>query len=320
MYKWPGSPSPRAKPHQQADHNEFLAWKQSVADYSEMITWETTSASEQHIFNKISMLEENDYTEGVPEEDELHDLVGEVFAAVEERIEICRDGYPFQLNSVGTSLQSRPDPDNPQQLIYKYLLLATRLDMSENRTHASLDGTALFEELCAEAAGNYFGENSRHFVFGTANGMNNFQNKVDHLCESLGEGGKFRSHDQRAPTAKDDGLDIAVWTPFTDRRPGKLIGFGQCKTGTSYADSFTRLQPDAFCKNWFDSMPTVTPVPMFFVAEALLNEGWYQQSNYAGILLDRCRILEFCGNISDSLIQKLKSWTSAAAKSAGLPG
>ena len=318
MFNWPGTPSPRAKGHETADYNEFLIWKQEIADFSELISWQEDLSSDQFISSQLSKLDENDYTDGVPEEDGLIELVGEAFNAVQERAEVCGDGYPFLLESDGNVLQTRPGAVNAQHIVYKFLLLATRLNMATNRQHAELDGTVLFEELCVEVARNYFGENSIPFLFGTANGMDNFQDKVNRLCNCLGEGGQFRNPGNRTPTAKDDGLDIAVWNPFVDRRPGKLIGFGQCKTGTNYEDYFTRLQPEAFCKNWFETMPTVTPVRMFFVAESLLHEGWYQKSNLAGILLDRCRIIEYCNEIPSETLSRLTTWTKAAAQNTGI--
>ena len=318
MFMWPGTPSPRAKGNETADYNELLIWKEEIADFSELVSWQTDLSSDQYISNQLSKLDENDYTDGVPVEDDLVELVGEAFAAVQERAEICGDGYPFQLDSSGNVLQPRPGAANAQHVVYKYLLLATRLNMSTNKKHAELDGTVLFEELCAEVARSYFGQKSIPFLFGTANGMDKFEDKVDKLCYNLGEGGRFRNIDKRTPTAKDDGLDVAVWTPFSDRKPGKLIGFAQCKTGTNYGDAFTRLQPEAFCKNWFETMPSVPPVRMFFVAEALRREGWYQKANLAGILLDRCRIIEFCNEISSVTLTKLTTWTEAAAYNTGI--
>ena len=318
MFNWPGTPSPRAKGTETADYNEFLIWKQEIADFSELKTWQGDLSSDLQISNHLSKLDEYDYTEGVPEEDELHELVGEAFAAVQQRAEVCGDGYPFELNANGNVLQPRFGDANPQQVVYKYLLLATRLNMATDKKHADLDGTVLFEELCADVAMNYFGDNSRSFVFGTANGMANFPDKVNQLCNCLGEGQQFRNLENREPTAKDDGLDIAVWNPFSDGKQGKLIGFGQCKTGTNYDDAFPRLQPDVFCKNWFEVMPAVNPIRMFFVAEALLHEGWYHKSSLAGILLDRCRIIEFCGNISGALVEKLATWTNTAARDTGI--
>ena len=122
--------------------------------------------------------------------------------------------------------------------IYKYLLLATRLNMKDDRRHAGCDGAHLFEELAAESARCYLGDRSESLVFGTAAGTAGFSGKVDDLCARLGEGGGFRNPDDVAPTERDGKLDVVAWKSFSDRRPGKLIAFGQCKTGTHYRAAF----------------------------------------------------------------------------------
>lgn len=318
MFKWPGIPSPRARGNEEADYNEVLTWKNEIADFGEFLSLQTDLASDQHISNQLAKLEDNDYTSGVPVEDDLNDLIGEAFVSVQERAELCGDGYPFHLNQNGTALRRGNGPANQKQLIYKYLLLATRLNMAAKKKQAGLDGTELFEELCAVVARNYFGENSQSFVFGTANGLTNFEGKVDDLCTKLGEGRRYRNVVTRPPNAKDDGLDVVVWTPFSDRRASQLIGFGQCKTGTNYDNELTRLQPGAFCANWFEVQPAVNPIRMFFVAEALLDEGWEAKARLAGILLDRCRIIKFSDNIPIDVINKLTTWTEAAAQDTGI--
>ena len=49
--------------------------------------------------------------------------------------------------------------------------------MKRNRVHGGVDGTLLFERLCANVAKNYFGGNGQSFVFGTAK-PGNFETKV----------------------------------------------------------------------------------------------------------------------------------------------
>ena len=318
MFKWPGIPSPRARSHEEADYEEFLAWKQEVTDFSELLSWRDGIASARQVFDQIAKLDENDYLDGVPEIEEMEETIKEeVMDQVAERSDVCGDRYPFEINSSGSALKVRSGDKN-KHVIYKYLLLATRLDMNEHKIHANLDGTELFEELCAQIGSNYFGKHSKSFVFGTANGLGNFELKIDTMCSLIGEGEGYNNNYNRTANAKDDGLDIAIWIPFSDDRAGKLIGFGQCKTGTHDDECFTRLQPDAFCKNWLKIMPTLTPVRMFFVAEALLDEQWSGKSSYAGILLDRSRIIEYCNEIDSDLLYRIVAWTSEAAMSTGI--
>ena len=59
---------------------------------------------------------------------------------------------------------------------------------------------------------------------------------------------------------------------------------------------------------------------MFFVAEAISRLDWGSVSSEAGLLFDRCRIVDFCDGISEDVLEKVKVWTEAAAEENELPG
>ena len=117
---------------------------------------------------------------------------------------------------------------------------------------------------------------------------------------------------------KDGRLDVVVWKHFSDRLAGKLVAFGQCKTGTDYQNTLTQLQPDSFCKKWMRSFPALTPVRMFFVAEALPQGTWYNYVADSGLLFDRCRIVDFSNQVSPQVSARVEAWTAAAARATGL--
>ena len=124
---------------------------------------------------------------------------------------------------------------------------------------------------------------------------------------------------------RDGKLDVVAWKPFADSWQGKLIIFGQCKTGTEYRDTLTQLQPDAFCAKWLREMPAISPVRVFFISEALSRSGasaqhrWYERSTDAGLLFDRCRTVDFCDGLTDDVLEEVRAWTGAAAGSNELP-
>lgn len=309
MFKWPGKPSARAP------ENE-------LADFAELVAWQRDSISTTALAKFLGRLDDNDYSNGVQEAEEpTEKAVEEAYLEIERRREACRDGYPFKLDGPGYTLQADADHDgeNYKLTIYKYLLLATRLNMWADRGHANIDGTLLFEELAAEAAREYLGTRAESLVFGTAAGTE-FHSKVNVLCQKLKEGDGFVNRDEAAPTAQDGKLDVVAWKHFTDGLEGKLIAFGQCKTGTNYKDTLTQLQPDSFCGKWMRSSPVVLPVRMFFVSEALSRGHWRSISRDAGLLFDRCRIVDFCDNVDASILEKVTAWTSAAAKANELSG
>ena len=300
MFKLPGTPSPRAGAHE-------------IADYAEWVCWRDNGTSMTALLQDLGRLDENDYTDGVPEEEETPIIVEDAFKEMERRSHACRDGYPFALGRTGITLLSDQEDENHRHIIYKYLLLATRLNMTSNRRHEDMDGTLLFEELAAEAAQSYFGARAEKLIFGTSARGSNFPAKVNALCKQMQEGDRFVNRDKTPPDEQDGGLDVVVWKPFADNLPGKLIAFGQCKTGTHYRHTLTYLRPDSFCGNWLYTPPTVPPVRMFFVAEALPRHNWNSTARKAGLLFDRCRIVDYCDDVSAETLAKVKAWTEAAA-------
>lgn len=302
MFKLPGIPSSRAHAHE-------------VADYVEWVCWRDNGTSMTALLQDLGRIEENDYTDGVPEEEIAPGIFGEAFIEIERRSAACGDGYPFALGRRGYALYSSEKGESDRHIIYRYLLLATRLNMSDNRSHAGIDGAALFEQLAAEATRSYFGSRSESHVFGTSSLDSNFPEKVDALCQQIKEGVRFEDKNQSPPRERDGKLDVVVWTPFPDDMPGKLIAFGQCKTGTEYKDELTHLQPDSFCRKWFYSSPVLTPLRMFLVAEALPQDYWYSIASDAGLLFDRCRIVECCDDLSPNVLANVEAWTEAAAAS-----
>ena len=307
MFKWPGTPSLRACRHE-------------LADYAELVCWEQGSTSTNVLSADLGRLDENDYSDGVPEEEEAPQVVEAAYIEIERRQEACGDGYPFVIGEQGYTLCAKQDAGNHKHIIYKYLLLATRLNMQTSRVHADIDGTLLFEHLAAEAGREYLGARAEKFVFGTAAEMGDFRRKVNNLCTRMKEGDGFKNRNEAPPNERDGKLDVVVWKHFTDGLPGKLIVFGQCKTGTNYKDTLAQLQPDSFCRKWLKSSPALIPVRMFIVSEALSRLRWYNDSSDAGLLFDRCRIVDFCDDISGDVLKKVTAWTEAAARANELPG
>ena len=307
MFKWPGVPSPLAPEHELADFAELVCWRQGFVSVTELA-------------QSLGRLAENDYSGGVPEEDDIPNDINSAFREIELRIEACDGGYPFDIDEKGNALHIIQNSGNSKYTIYKYLLLATRLNMSNNRVHADVDGTLLFEELSAEAGRYYLGNGTESLVFGTAVTALGFPAKVDDLCAKIREGDGYANRDGITPNEKDGKLDVVLWKQFADQLPGKLIAFGQCKTGTDYKDTLTQLQPDSFCRKWLQTQLSLPPVRMFFVAEALRRGSWYYAASDAGLLFDRCRIIDFCDDISYEVFEKIESWTETAAQTTDLPG
>ena len=71
---------------------------------------------------------------------------------VEDRI-AAADGdmvvYPFELDKVGQLLRCHKDSDDA---LHTFLLLLTLINIDKEKVQAGIDGTQLFEEVCASAA------------------------------------------------------------------------------------------------------------------------------------------------------------------------
>ena len=304
-YKIPDVPSPKADVHELADYIEIecIIKNKSVSTYE--------------IFSSLDLLDDHYYPDGVPEDDELEPKIADTLSEIDRRCLSCGTRYPFTLGRHGYVVTLNPVLDENTREIYTFLLLTTRLDMSGQRIKNDTDGALLFEELSAYIGRNYFGERADFYLFGTASHESNFKGKIATLIERMGEGRCFENRDEASPNRnKDDKLDVVVWKSFSDNSPGKLIGFGQCKTGTHWKTNLTVLNPDSFCRKWFRDQPTVPPVRLFFISESILRDRWYAHASDGGILFDRCRIMDYLPikEVPPSFLSKIKAWNRAVTK------
>ncbi len=284
----------------------------------ELLSWRNGWVSIREVASYLVQIDDGELEEGVDDREDgvLQDL-DEVMQEVEARSDACGVGYPFSQYSGGLLTYDNSKTRHPQSGIYCYLLLATRLNMAEDRTQAGLDGTQLFEQLAAPILCNYLGRRSCSFVFGTSAAKRPFPDRINALCRALGEGEGFESLGGRVPSAGDDKLDIVAWTPFTDSLPGKIIVFGQCKTGTHWHDDVGQLQPDAFRNNWIRKPFGTPPVRAFLVSEAEDRLRFAETVQRTGLFFDRCRIVDSCVQVDEELAGQIANWTEAAFSRAG---
>ena len=292
QYKIPDTPTANASTYELADYLELLCF----------ITNDGVSITNAHRqINYISdEIDEGDYDE----DDRLYDQLQEALKEVDRRTKACRGKYPFATDN--NSIIPNPECNDTHKLIYKYLLLATRLNMTEHKLVNQINGTLLFEFLSSLVAKEYFGNKAESIVFGTGV-QGGFREKINDLTQKLGEGGQYKDTEDSTHDEKDGGLDIVVWKPFSDKSKGKVIGFGQCKTGTEWRNEAGRLNPSDFCSIYFDRQPLVTPVKMFFVSEIFRN-NYEKLSTKAGVIFDRCLIMDFLPEIPEDLFNKIKTW------------
>ena len=305
MFKLPHLPSPHA------NLNE-------LTDFAELITWKHNTVSKQKLVNILARNDENEIGDGDEDnEDKIRNLIDDLLNEVDRRKKACGRGYPFQIsNGIGTviSLNDKEESKYKQRVLaYKFMLLATRINMTSHKIHANLDGTSLFEPLSANALRNYLGRcKAKSFIFGTSATDRRFKSKVDQLCTKLGEGSGFHNPGGGRVTSKDGKLDIVAWIPFTDERPGKLIVFGQCKTGSNWRDTLSQLQPSAFCQKYMNRSPLVIPQRAFFISEEPDTNKHHEDVIDGGLMFNRCRLVDCSDYLPEELCSQIMQWTDSA--------
>lgn len=287
-----------------ADYAEYLALKKGG---------DTVSLSE--IVRTPMLISDEININGIEDDtDGFENIKDEITSEINYRSFLCQGNYPFRLENRDYGIAFLPSED-VGNTVYQYLLMSTRVKMTgPKRFYQGIDGTLLFEQLSAEVAKAFFGEKSQVAVLGTGGEPGGFRDKLDDLIQRMGEGGSIHTNEGHRP--QDDNVDVVVWKGFRDRRSSQMIAFGQCKTGTSWSESLSELNTDAFCKTWFTRQPVLTPVRLFFCAQDFPRRIWDVRAYEAGLVFDRYRIMEYLPKtIDEGLLFRIKRWTDAALES-----
>lgn len=304
MFKLPDRPTARDGTHALADFVELLAWVRKAVSTREIVA----------LLGREGEAEPNQGCDDV--DDEAADALGDVMNEIERRKTACRDRYPFAVDTAGNVLRYRSTGRVDYDRLYGYLLLSTRLNMTAARNHAGIDGSLLLEEVSASALRQYLGaDRAQSMVFGTATGSANFPGRVTELCRLLREANGFRAFDPGPVHANDDKLDVVAWLPFADQFPCQVIVFGQCKTGTTWSGQLGQLRPDAFITKWVDGHMLHEPIRAFCISEASDRTRWGGYAAEAGLLFDRCRLVDCCDELDRDLSGRISRWNKAALSS-----
>ena len=221
-----------------------------LADFVEILCLRDEHVSKQEIIAILGRVDDNERTSGLDADERLESKIDDIFSELEFRFRISNGKYPFDIDESGHVIYVSNTVEKKYHYLYFYLLLSTRLNMKNNKIQNSIDGTLLFEEVAVEIIRDYLGIKSKSFLFGTSANDSNFKSKIEQLCVEMEEGGGFVQRDNDPPSyVKDDKLDIVAWIPFKDKCTGKLIVFGQCKTGTSYKEELVKYWKEYFIQH-----------------------------------------------------------------------
>ena len=290
-----------------ADSAGYLAWADVIAQLR-------LTASEDEVVTT-----NGEALEGVPEAiprdiEPFETTLDEWIGALSHRVRACGpgNGYPFNITQHGIQLREVPST------AYLFQLL-----VSLGFWEAHSDGTTvhkLFEELSAMAAGRYVGDSRTSVVFGSPRRdlPVGFRDAVTHLVDLLREGEACADR-KGISHSKDDALDVVAWREFPDRRPSKLILFGQCAVGRRWKEKTHELQPRRWCKRNLTGAIAVDPIPAFFVPRALSERDAYDAGGDQ-ILFDRCRIAALCSDAMDSQFDdRLREWIDVSLRAGQCP-
>lgn len=232
---------------------------------------------------------------------------------VDLRLKDSSQHYPFLTGEKSIFLNENADALMKE--VYTFLLLSTRGRMNENKTVCGIDGTRLFERLCVQVAQNYFGKNAQIKPFGTgAIKRLSFYDKIEDLLQTLSvKGYHVRKPDGDTGHHQDAGIDLVVFIPFADQNKGIFIGFGQCKTGTTWKDAIE--PPCSFAGSFIEPQFVFEPINFYMVSESFV-DSWEQVSRRCGgMIFDRERIMQYLPNhLPLELVDDIRTWNQSIMK------
>jgi hypothetical protein len=297
-----------------------------VADFAELqcLISPLGRLSKQDLERALGKVNDDEVAEGIEDEQvgSVSRVTDEAFDELARREMACgKGGYPFCLNEDLLNLRQEVWADD-RWAQYLFLLVATRNNMGSGRRveidEVEIDGADLFEQLSAQVALSFLGgidSDNRccSHVIGTArravgNDTSGYRAAINRLCEALGElGGYSDTPDSGKP--QDDGLDIVAWRSFSDSRIGKLLLFGQCKTGDSWNEAdITRLNPRSLVSLRTTGKALHTdPLRGFFVSKQV-SALWAKYVSHGVIIFDRCRLIDYGNRAGNDLVEKCKRW------------
>lgn len=281
-----------------------------IADYLEIECLKSVGGSFSVVEAAQLMGVVDDESTPEDESEENWEEVRRALAIVEDRERMCRGAYPFETD-VNALYLSR-ECDNTVSSVYTFFLLATRERMRENRFVDGIDGSLLFERVCADILKNFFGKYSSSYVFGTGGDVpGNFKKKLEELLRLFSERGYTISDKAVNPHLRDGGIDIVTFIPFVDSRQGQFITFSQCKTGTNWEQMLSSLCP-SILDDYINPSLVSKPFVFFLIAEDCRDFDWVTiVRRTGGVIFDRCRLMSFLPkSLDDSILKDIIKWNA----------
>lgn len=296
-----------------------------IADWIEMrsLTRSRRVATRADYLALYDLLDDGRTGEGGPEtgeglepeilEDVRSTAADEVLDELEYRAAVLRGHYPFQLDAKGQNWRLLPaagtrDPETEAaRMSYLFCLLTSAIRDDRFRGDDALTRAipGLFQAISTRAAAGVLGGEVISFGWPRPGGTA-FQPALKDASQRLRLGKPldnvpFWSKGQE----KDAGIDVIAWRDFADKRPGKLVLFGQVASGNDWTKKTVKNDTSRFL-SWFSQRPAEHFIPAIFIPfpqhhgcagrsnEAFESvaaaEAWIKEQQF-GLVIDRLRIV-----------------------------
>ena len=215
------------------------------------------------------------------------------FNQLKKRAEILGSNYPFNIDDAYIVTNKSIENSVYMQLLF----LTPKSGISNQGKVYNLDvASKLFEDITEQCLHNFFGASTQTLNFG-------FPSKSDRPSEFapavkwLSEKTNIRlGNAYRPPRKKDGGVDLFVWKSFSDKRPGIPIMLVQC----TIKDDFINKIGDIDLKLWSNWLSSdLEPLVALAIPGVVTKDEVWSEITTRGILLDRLRLVESCGDEVD---------------------
>ena len=197
----------------------------------------------------------------------------------------------------------------------------------------------VFQAVAVEAAAGVLGGESFSFGWPRPDGSA-FLSALREVSRRLGLGTPLESVPLWSKgQEKDAGIDVIAWRGFADRRPGKLVLFGQVASGRDWTGKSVKTKASKFLMSWFSRQPTKHFVPAIFIPfpqhhdcagrddhafeTVAADEAWFREQEF-GLVIDRLRIVDTAAQRLAALretdeadtLQEMRVWIGGAVTAA----
>lgn len=222
-------------------------------------------------------------------DDSKEGWINVIFDVLNERKELYKEAYPFDIVKDKIKLK---DELNPTNEFYIFLLLSSSLKFFGKVQNILTDEFEVLSEkvlnkfLPGNAIVKPFGNNSEF----KGNAISKIKQLADLLLVEIDD---YEVNQISEQNSKEEGLDIVGWIPFSDTNPNALIILVQCGCGKEWdSKRFETSRYENFYR--FYKQP---PIHSLFIPYALSNKDgkFYQSKDVVKptLVFERFRIIEY---------------------------